>query len=438
MKVHLNVNNKGVVTQVFAEIVLSNEERFLLHNLLETGEIYKEISEKIKDVNSLGEEMYKGMKQYGYIRFFEGGFGIDVDKDSVSKKALNEVTFVIGKVFAEKLVQAIDIPEVNEVILKARLPQNVVDYLKKRGVNLTYKCTVVASKKIGFNDIELKTDVNVSSQQTQIFEVLNELRNKKSRFFEGLKVTYDDAEIVLLPVGYRPISYIRPKGDISKLIDEIKKSFSEQVKKIIDNNYFAAFAIATYNPLDYEREIRVGILNNLGFETVYVHIYRKWLLDPLYVDISFEPPSFMKCNDLELEIDGEDKKYVLNLQCGPVEYSVYQNLTDDNTIKEREERIINGDFSVIDEVENIDELITDRIVEQVKEGIRKLIEENTDYSIIKRRNRVNKSRKSKTVKKEIDIDATVNVFDLMDNEGKEKVISYLVAQKLKSSEEEGE
>jgi hypothetical protein len=434
MKVHLNANNKSFVTQVFAEIVLSNEERFLLHNLLETGEIYKEISEKIKDVNSLGKEIYKGVKQYGYIRFFEGGFGIDVDKNNVSEKVLNEVAFVIGKVFAEKLVQAVDIPEVKEVVLEVGLPQKVVEYLKKKGVDPTYKCTIIASKKMGFNDIKLTTKVK-APQQTHIFRIIDELRNKKSRFFKDLKVTYGDAEISLLPAKYRSPSYVRPEGDVRRLIDDMKKSFSEQVEKIIDNNYFAAFAIATYNPLDYEQEIRVGILNNLGFETIYVHIYRKWLLDPLYVHISFEPPSFMKCNDLELEIDGEDKKYVLNLQCGPVEYSVCQNLTDNDTIKEREQRIINGDFSVVDEVEKIDKLITDRIVKQVKEGIRKLIEENTDYSMIKRRerNRVNKSRKSKTVNTEIDIDVTVDVFDLIGDEDKEKVLSYLVAEKIKNS-----
>jgi hypothetical protein len=434
MKVHLNVNNKRIVTQVFAEIMMSNEERSLLHNLLETGKIYKEISEKIKDVNSLGKEIYESAKQCGYIRFFEGGFDINVDKDTVSEKALNEVTFVIGKVFAEKLVQAVNIPEINEVVLEVELPQNVAEYLKKKGVDPTYKCTIIASKKIGFNDIELITNVNVP-QQTHIFRIIDELRNKKSRFFKDLKVTYGDAYLSLLPAKYRDLSYIRPKGDVRRLINKIKKSFSEQVEKLIDNNYFAAFVIATYNPLDYEKELRVGILNNLGFETVKVGIYREWLLDPLYVHISFEPPSFMKCKDLELEIDGEDRKYVLNIPCGSSEYSLYHNLTDDDTIKEREQRIINGDFSVVDEVEEIDKLITDRIVEQVKEGIRKLIEENTDYSMVQRRerNRVDNSRKIKTVNTEIDIDATVDVFNLIGDKDKEKVLSCLVAERLKNS-----
>ena len=85
-------------------------------------------------------------------------------------------------------------------------------------------------------------------------------------------------------------------------------------------------------------------------------------------------------------------------------------------MKSRIDRVLQGDFSVLDEVQQQDNLLIQSIMEQVQQQLPKSVEK----VLVKE-------------KIEKQIQACVDVMDLVPQDKREELITYFVAERLKNS-----
>jgi hypothetical protein len=146
--------------------------------------------------------------------------------------------------------------------------------------------------------------------------------------------------------------------------------------------------------------------------------------------------------ELAIDIEGEGTRQTLRIT-GGIGGDWYTSedespaFTSEEIIKSRFERLLNGDFSVIDEVEQQDQEVVKSIVEQ--------LQSNPLYSISKKRysgagllgwrEDENEQEEEKEEEKNMKLKRTVsvNVYDLISEETKQELTSHLVAKKLKDS-----
>jgi restriction endonuclease Mrr len=168
----------------------------------------------------------------------------------------------------------------------------------------------------------------------------------------------------------------------------------------------------SYSPLN--RTINIERKN----ESISAYISRYTLFDPVKVSISLHSKKRAKYSRILLDIEGISKRIVLNKRT-PGEYLInnvpasvtFENI---NIIEDTINRLLAGDFSVIDEVEQRNQTIVESLTKQLQE---QKIEYFND------------------VPEEIEpVEVNVDVLDFMPDEQRQKLITYLVASKLKSSE----
>jgi hypothetical protein len=206
--------------------------------------------------------------------------------------------------------------------------------------------------------------------------------------------------------------------NIEQQSNDIKRILLEQIQEFKDTNIFNLLITSAYRPLNYSKEIHV--LDDVVSEyTAKISISRDWLMGTAKLNIEIEPLPIKKGRSIVLQLDGEGVKGEVEISPssnGSVLTSGKYNITSEEITKSRIDRVIQGDFSVIDEVEQQDILLIQSVTEQVQkqlpESVRKVL-----------------------AKKKIDkqIQSSIDVMDLIPQDKKDQVVAYLVSEKIKNS-----
>jgi hypothetical protein len=207
--------------------------------------------------------------------------------------------------------------------------------------------------------------------------------------------------------------------DIEQQIEKIKEIISAQIQEFRNTNMFNLLITAAYKPLNYSKEIQ--ILNDMPEYTAKIYVKRYWLLDAARLIIEMKPIPIKRGSPIELEIKGEGEDTAAPIiiypsRDGSILTSGEDYITKEEVKKSRISRVLNGDFSVLDEVEQQDRLLIQSITEQIQQQL----PESVEKVLVKER--VDKQ-----------IQASIDVLDLISQDKKDEIIAYLVAEKLKNS-----
>jgi len=426
MKVKVTSSVKKGLTRVSVNLDLTKEENKLLCKVIDDdfSDFNSKVMEKIKDTNELGKLIYEKVDYPNYRYFLWRRGEIVVNQDLVTEESLNEIARAVGECFAEKITQSIDIPEINEVFTEVTLPDGIANELRKRGVDPTYKCALSIRKDKGFNDVYVESDVHVAS--SKLSEAAFTIRKFHKGYF--LQLTLPSSQyprsgiITILPSDNRKDTMrieIQNFKNIEQQVEKIKEILSAQIQEFRDTNMFNLLITAAYQPLNYSKEIQ--ILNDMPEYTAKISIKRHWLLDAARLIIEMRPIPIKRGSPIELEVKGEGKDATLPIiiypsRDGSILTSGEDFITKEEVTKSRISRVLNGDFSVLDEVEQQDRLLIQSITEQVQQQLPKSVEK------VLVKERVDKQ-----------IQASVDVLDLIPQDKKDQIITYFVSEKLKNS-----
>jgi hypothetical protein len=425
MKVKVTSSVKKGLTRVSVNLDLTKEENKLLYKIIDDdfSGFNSKVMEKIKDTNELGKLIYEKVDYPNYRYFLWRRGEVVVNQGLVTEESLNEIAKAIGECFAEKLTEAIEIPEINETIVEVTLPDDhLANELRRRGVDPKYKCTMSIRKDMGFNDVYVESNVYVAS--SKLSEAAFTIRKFHKSYF--LQLTLPSSQyphsgiITILPSDNRKDTMrieIQDFKDIEQQVEKIKEILSAQIQEFRNTSMFNLLITAAYQPLNYSKEIQ--ILNDMPEYTAKVSIKRNWLLDAAKLNIEMKPIPIKRGSYIKLDIDGEGAKVPIEIhpsRDGSILTSEDYFMTDRDIVKSRINRVLQGDFSVLDEVEQQDRLLIQSITEQVQQQL----PESVEKVLVKER--VDKQ-----------IQASVDVLDLIPQNKKDKMIAYFVSEKLKNS-----
>jgi hypothetical protein len=226
---------------------------------------------------------------------------------------------------------------------------------------------------------------------------------------------------------------------IEKLKEEIKNCVEKGIEGILKN--FNLFLAAVYHPLDYKAgPIRIfdgaeGELNEYVISKV--EIQRESVLSDININLTIEAPVLnsayrdKRCS-LTLDILGRSmgmKIYVANSQ-------MIHTFIDEGDTSTRIKRLLEGDISVVKEVEDFDRTVVSILPDLIKN---KIVECLVDNDVVLKTPdggyELNDAFKRSSLKNSDipEIEYERDVVEDMSEEGREKLIAYLVAQKIKNS-----
>jgi hypothetical protein len=365
-----------------------------------------------------------------------------------------------------------------ETVDEITLPVNVIRELERRGVDPTYKCEVQMSRRKGYSYVFVENKYTYSQDIALVSSDIDGDCNIgynfhlfRYRYFidpHGIINVSAPNFITILPLIYKPDypvhcydfnDSLRDKYSTNTYITDIAKvreMVLEDIQRIKKGNFLNLFVAAAYNKA-YNKECKkthkkvkdssncytLSYTNTIKvpYGEIEINIKRKWLLsqaglslklhlldddyrntinnskEPLVIEYTgkgikvIDSLRLNPANDREYYIIGDYPSYMLPLESKYLVYSRYR-------------RILEDDFSVIDEIIETDKQLIRSIEEQIKRKPPHLIELGTYMR--RKENRWNKIPA---------IDAVANMYDFMTQEQKEKFIAYLVTQKLKKSME---
>jgi len=454
--------------RIVIEVKSTDEEKYLLSDF-HADLIIPDIMQRIRDSSPLGAKICLYVEDYNKLFENEDGTskGVYVPHELITNSSLDKVAKAVASCFSEVLEKAVTIPEINEKIYEINgLPENVANELKRRGIDPTFKTTLLLSKEKGFHPIEIKSKTVVCDKIVEVGlqSKLNSFKYSK----DMLKIHYGTTSVEVIGswqedeiekteyIGDYNIVNIDEYDDvkikdyteiIKEKVEQIKDAVIKEAQRIENSNEFNLLVAAAYHPLYYSTTLQIEETEFSKLErympiTAKVSIGRRWLLAPITVSIELEIDkrfSMGETRELVIDIEGESIRQTLRIIGGrgwdwrtPIDD--IHALTSEEVIKSRFERLLSGDFSIIDEVEQQDQEVIKSIVEQ--------LQSNPLYSISKKRNRDDElfgwgeeEKEQKDEKKNMKLKRTVsvNVYDLINEETKQELISYLVAKKLKNS-----
>jgi hypothetical protein len=242
------------------------------------------------------------------------------------------------------------------------------------------------------------------------------------------------------------------RGIIEEKVEQIKDAVIKEAQRIENSNEFNLLVAAAYHPLSYHTTLQIEETEFSKLErympvTAKVSIGRKWLLAPITVSIELEIDkrfSMGETRGLAIDVEGEGIKQTLRIVGGtewgwhtPIDD--FPILTSEEVIKSRFERLLSGDSSVIDEVEQQDQEVVKSIVEQLQSNPLYSISNRVRYNGAgllgwrEREKEQEEEQEEEEKNTKLKRTVSVNVYDLISEERRQELISYLVAKKLKNS-----
>jgi len=232
--------------------------------------------------------------------------------------------------------------------------------------------------------------------------------------------------------------------NIEKFKENIKSFIEEQIDNIKKNGSMNLLLAAIYNPLDYYAE-PIKIFDESSdpelneYVISYLTVKRNTIFNYADIELRLETPILK-------DIYGS-KKYPVTLDIlgNKVKMEVYPSISRqriDTFVSEdiyrRVKRIEKGDLSIIKEVEDFDKILISTIPELIKSKIIECLVENNivfktaDGYKLNDEFRIKRSSPStSTDSSEIEVEA--DVLSVMPDKKREKLITFLVMNRLKNS-----
>jgi|GEM_PF-5764873 len=380
-------------------------------------EVLKDLIEKIATVNKLGAEIYEMFRYCERSDSLRGErlrctdyFTYDVQSplrisahlisQLVRVEYVEEIAEFVAEYLANLFLEYFKIPEVHEHLATYELPETVKSKLKERGVDPTFHIEYYAEKERGPRNLEFYMQAEVSDKLrdtlnflldyklTRDFVLLNSwIRLSDSNRYFGkmynlLRVPQQsNSERMLF---YKLFKYEYLKYDILKIVEEIKQEMNKRFRFFDEYGYSNLLLASMYNPLNYTSSaIEIPIKESLFGESksIFVenlHIERKFLLDDIHIQFNVKVPNKYRIERLIVDFDTVEGKRYMRINVSERTKKTFSTVikVDRKIVSNRISRLIAGDTSVIDEVEEIDQRLVGEITNQLRASIVKRIVED--------------------------------------------------------------
>jgi hypothetical protein len=248
-----------------------------------------------------------------------------------------------------------------------------------------------------------------------------------------------------------PAKLIHSKEDVEKIIDTVKSEIAQKVEDIKNSGIFNVFIASTLygdrDCLEYSGTFRVFTEKKISrYFTFDIAIEKLNLLDNIRVILNIKMP-FIKEFDGEnrievpIEVDTDEGKFIARLLISSLNQKQSVHIVTPKDIKEsRIKRLMKGDFSVVEEIKKADQKVVEQIIDGIKRQIKDalvkngIVEKNNDGKYVM--NEEYKIEKYKNGNDYLELSTQINsmnILDLMKEEDKKKLVTYLVSEKIKSS-----
>jgi hypothetical protein len=434
MKVRVEGNYENNTVDILFDF--SEGEDDLIRAALPGSKTFASIMENIARVNDLGRaisEKYLDENEETIIGYDGIGFS-KIDRKIITEDRMKEIAEAIGNTYAKILTQAIELPEIDETVAEIELPFEVKQKLVSIGYkNPVFKSRIKINKARGLNDVNVVVDTEASDYIEQYlsyiyaqFEYGDDMKihigNKPIPLVTYFKDVYTYYNKYVYSPDFDPDSGTDLKELIANEVNKIKEDVNREVQRIKESNLFNML-IARLGAYIFNGNGHIGkfkIKTRAG--SMLVQIYRGFVLNPVYISINFYPNKNVDKNEnMHFKVKIEDASNKIS------EYNMYEEKYIDNNyiirsiswkyegyigedlIKERYRRILQGDFSVIDEVYEEDAVLMKTIPEQLKKNPPYLVEDSDNKGV------------------------SIDILELIPEKQKQELITYLVAEKLKNS-----
>jgi len=443
MKIKMLTKKENDGMRIACRIEGGDEIR-LIERVLKSENQMKKMLSDVNKINRLGMYLYdkfKGMSD----EFLNGRF-VDVPKELVNEKNMKEIVNFVAEYLAGLLDKAVDLPEVHETIAVVEPPEDVKEKLSKYGIDSDFKIRFVIDKEAGFSTVFIKRD-EIKVKDDRLNKVISRSLQYNDLFSLDLeRVTGYDSEIHLLtPDRKREVmifvdSYV--DEGFEKLKKKIKRVVKGQVKNIKESGAMNLLLAAVYNPLNYHAEpIKIFDEPSDPELSEYVisdlKITRDTVFDYADIELQLNTPILK-------DIYGSEKCFIdFDVLGNDVETEIYLSSTVqhvDTFVREdlytRVKRLQEGDISVVKEVEVFDKTLVNTLPDLIRQKIIECLVENK--VVIETPNgyrlndefRINQSPNTSS-SSEIEIEA--DVLSVMPDKQREKLITFLVMNRLKNS-----
>jgi hypothetical protein len=445
MKVKMITRKDNNDMRVACRIEGGDEIR-LIERVLKSEKQMKKMLSKVGAINGLGMYLYN---EFGGMsdEFLNGRF-VSVPEELISEGNMKEIVDFVSAYLADLLNRAVDLPEVYETIAVVEPPEDVKEKLSKYGIDADFKIEFTINKEPGFstvfvrrNEVKVKDDrlrkiISKSLQYNNLFNV--EFESITGSDHDEIHLfTSDRKKEVMIFVD----SYV--DEGFEKIEKKIKRVVKEQVNNIKKNGSMNLLLAAIYRPLEYqtgpirifeeasEPELSEYVISNLKVERDTVFDYADielQLSTPILKDIY----GSKKCSvDFDILGNNVETEIYLSSTVQHVDTFVREDLYT------RVKRLEKGDLSIIKEVEDFDKVLISTIPELIKNKIVECLVENNivlrTADGYKLNDEFKIKRSSDTSSSDTEIEVESDVLDAMPEKQREKLITFLVMNRLKNS-----
>jgi hypothetical protein len=406
-------------------------------------------------LNPLGSYLYRDIKVYNkYNNLLEGSYSCNVWWTLVNREYMDEISKYITQQFAKTLAYAIDAPEINEKVATLTFPKFAVEQLKKEYPLLKeFKIDFYMKKKRGLNDVDIKQITSFDHYSiTSIMQYLTDATPYLIIYLDDFNPPNSTLRVGYDTVFEIPYSKISLRGNINDTIAEIKEKIQQSVKEIAEKEYLNLVLASFYKGLFHSSSIELFNRKELSnkYSIPEIIIKRQNLFDDITVRFRLKTPRIEelceKSTVIPIEIDTDEGTFHFNFIISAPEKEYIGHIIVPKEVKKaRMERLINKDISVIREVENIDKKVVKQLESGIKSQVVKALAENG--IIVKNRRGNYKFSDKYTISRfrkrewypckisppDIKVETSVDDIEEQVKEEKQKIIAYLVAQKIKNS-----
>jgi len=440
-------NNDGLV-DLEIDVKMSFAEWDLLRWFRDDDYKMKNMARTIADINPLGRYLYNYFRRSGnYYKLTNAS--LKVTREIVDPVYMNEISRYITMYFTEALVDAIDTPEVHEHIATLTLPEFAIEQLRMRNITPDFKADFELEKERGFNHLVIKQ--NVDSPGIAIDYILNYIAESTSYLNIELDSINIDREIIIGRNDEIIIPYSSIRSDLQNMVEKVKKEIQKKIQEIEERGLMNLVLAVLYRGLDYSTSIELFKEKELSQYTIpEITIKRPLLFDDITISFKLRTPLIDKLRrnmtTATIEIDTDEGKFNSTFRISAPEQVYTGHIIVPKKLKEeRAERLIKGDISVIQEVQDIDNKVVNQVLSGLKEQIIHALLENRvvinnmgKYSINN-----NEYTFGKFQKDDWDVfdfhtetksrNTSLDIIDTIPEDKKEKLITYLVSEKIKNS-----
>ena len=416
--------------------VEGGEEMSLIKEFIKSNRQMGKMLSEIKKVNDLGRYLYNVFNEVE--NEFLIGRSIIAPENLVNGKNVKEIADFVTRYLADVLEKAVNLPELYETIATVEVPEDLKKRLSEYGVDFNFRIDFVIEKEPGFNTVFVRRIINIDNSLHSLISNLPYDLFKVS--FEC--ITGNKEDIINLFARYKgnvliSVDQYVDKG-LEKLKQEIKSCVKRETENILKNLNLLLAAI--YHPLNYKAgPIRIfdGADKELNEYVISkIEVQRESIFSDINVNLTINTPALnsvyrdKRCS-IVLDILGRSMGMEMYMGNGQM---IHTFIYEDTSA--RIKRVLEGDVSVVKEVEDFDRAVVSMLPDLLKGKIIECLVDND--VVLKTPNggyKLNDVFKMSSLENSNspEIEYEREVVEAMSEEGKKKLITLLVAQKIKNS-----